>query len=408
MKKSQWKEEEIETLLSQLPKVKDHRDPKDIYANAQKSRRFKKKTNWKPIITSAAALFIIAIISPFFFFHESSQQETAQDKASDEKVVQKTADFQKEKSENSSEENSTQNSSGQSKDNSSATVEYKASKSNDISLTSLGNSTLVFPADIENKDFLTIAIPTKDAQYIVPLTILLQEATPEQTLGKLVEYSDSIDESKYGLENYYPLVPSVQLEESKDAIKVKFEKDASFNHSENIFIETLKETFRYQGIKQLQFSTDDSNGVELGEYGFVDTLEIEPFLNRATYIYKTDKSTPPLFVPSEVSFEHFEDAIDAMRTGTDFEGINPAIPEEMKITNVEKNGKHLTVSIAEESNVQDNEKAVLAIEAMLLTARDFGFTSVNFQSNNIQQVGSYKMNSDLDVPVSPNIINVLE
>ncbi|MED3563213.1 hypothetical protein P4447_12285, partial [Bacillus xiapuensis] len=63
MKKSEWSDKQLEDLLRQMPKIKDHRDPRDIYQNL--SLKKQKRPVWViPVIASAAALLLIVILIP--------------------------------------------------------------------------------------------------------------------------------------------------------------------------------------------------------------------------------------------------------------------------------------------------------------------------------------------------------
>ncbi len=54
MKRSEWSDNELEELLRQMPKVKDHRDPRDIYQNISLKKR-KTKSWLLPGMAAAAA-----------------------------------------------------------------------------------------------------------------------------------------------------------------------------------------------------------------------------------------------------------------------------------------------------------------------------------------------------------------
>jgi hypothetical protein len=42
------------------------------------------------------------------------------------------------------------------------------------------------------------------------------------------------------------------------------------------------------------------------------------------------------------------------------------------------------------------------LEAILLTAKEFGFKSVMFTGGNVEQIGPYMFNGKISVPLAPN------
>lgn len=50
MKESKWSDEQLQELLSQLPKIKDDRDPRDIYQAIEIKMGKQKKQNMDPAI----------------------------------------------------------------------------------------------------------------------------------------------------------------------------------------------------------------------------------------------------------------------------------------------------------------------------------------------------------------------
>ena len=62
MKKSEWSDKQLEELLRQMPKIQDHRNPRDIYQNL--SRKKRKQPAWViPAFATAAALLLFIYIN---------------------------------------------------------------------------------------------------------------------------------------------------------------------------------------------------------------------------------------------------------------------------------------------------------------------------------------------------------
>ena len=81
MKKSEWSDKQLEELLRQMPKIKDHRNPRDIYQNLSLKRR--KKPAWiLPAIASAAAVLLIVILIPKILVSNQIPMDQADEKSS--------------------------------------------------------------------------------------------------------------------------------------------------------------------------------------------------------------------------------------------------------------------------------------------------------------------------------------
>lgn len=83
MKKSEWSDREIEELLMQMPKIQDHRDPRDIYQNLSLKKR-KTKSWLLPGLAAAAAVLLFFILVPKLmngsnFSHDQAQEEKFND-----------------------------------------------------------------------------------------------------------------------------------------------------------------------------------------------------------------------------------------------------------------------------------------------------------------------------------------
>ena len=109
-------------------------------------------------------------------------------------------------------------------------------------------------------------------------------------------------------------------------------------------------------------------------------------------------------MPSERSFETFSEALEAMKEGTAFEGIQASIPKNVVFESIENDRKNVIVTFSEETILANNAQYEQAIEAILLTARDFGFESVSFQNSTVETIGAINMYQSVEVPVAPNVV----
>lgn len=89
MKKSEWSDKQLEELLRQMPKIQDHRNPRDIYQNLSSKKR--KMPTWIiPSFATAAALLLFFLLVPRLLDETQTQYSLdsakQEESASDEKI----------------------------------------------------------------------------------------------------------------------------------------------------------------------------------------------------------------------------------------------------------------------------------------------------------------------------------
>ncbi|MBM6849374.1 RsiX protein, partial [Bacillus licheniformis] len=96
MKKSEWNEERLKALLSQLPTVKDNRSANQIYQKlilAPKRKSPKKRVG--AFAATVLVLFLLMLITPQLIEQIRSQNSADANISSDGKLVQTEADAAK-------------------------------------------------------------------------------------------------------------------------------------------------------------------------------------------------------------------------------------------------------------------------------------------------------------------------
>lgn len=392
MKKNKKSDRNIEALLSQLPKIQDKRKKEEIYTRLLEPPPIQKRKNkWTPVLVSVATLCLLAIISSTYFFQENSTSTTeqAQDKATQQLV----------NSAENSEEAETITEQDVALNEASRTNNEKGESLQSQDVTS---ASLLYETELEDSDYVTIGIPTKDVQYVVPLTFVYSDTM--DYLDTFNEIANSVNEEDYGLDDYFPLQAEISFIEDQKVIGVNVSADHTYVNADQIFQNVLEESFRYQNITEVQLETEGESGVEFAHIGDIEEIKVTLYPQRAMYVATFSDSATSLFVPSERSFETFSEALEAMKEGTSFEGIQASIPKNVVFESVENDEKNVIVTFSEETILANNAQYEQAIEAILLTARDFGFESVSFQNSTIETIGAINMYESVEVPVAPNVV----
>ncbi|AOZ90201.1 sigma X negative regulator [Bacillus xiamenensis] len=357
--RSDWSEERIKVLLSQLPKVEDNRSSKQIYQQMlMASGKKKKSVRWiGPAVATVVVLFMAFLISPHFF------QPAAQDikkvkmgSNADKGQVNATLEAVKNKNEPSH-------------------VVYKADKEKYMTIAYIDESTSqVVPISIEKEnehDHVQALLDTYEKVQLPEMT------KPLQTYMDMVEVSAKGDTLVFQLKN------DLSLDTLKEA---------------NRFKDMVKETLKWSPYKQVQVKSVKGSHLQLGSNGSLGTISIDKQTKHAYFVLENKSGT--FLVPSKSRYETYEDAVKAMKQTGDA-GLDPLIKEE-PIKDVTSKGKHATVTFGASVQLTDSIDHILLIEGLLLTAKDFGFKDVTIQNAGTDQVGPYELEEPLEVPALPN------
>lgn len=393
MKKSLWEENEIESLFNRLPKVEDVRNAQTIFAaiDAVKSTKRKKQYRYRALFVSAAAIFIFTIISYTILLGEKTNNKQ---NSNSQHITMDIAEKEVQKESGVEEVHEARMASSEKNDN--------------TTISQLEEVSVLYPSDLEGNNYITVAIPTNDVQYYVPLTILLGKATLEQNVEKLNNIGERLNEASYGLADYFPLDAEFSYLSEENAIVVNVPTDHEYdNNGDNIFMNTVNETFMYQGFDKIIFTTDGQKGINLSHFGLIEEENVEHHLKRAMYSYQYDHTTPELYVPSINRYEHISEAFEAMKFGDDPENaaIRTTIPTSVQFAHFEELDQQLIVTFSAETVLENTKQFKKAIEAMLLTAREFDYKSVQFKNGKIDKIGSFDLKNEIEVPVAPNMID---
>lgn len=399
MDKVTFDEKHLEQLLQSMPKVKDHRSPEQLFAtissrieeNEAEKRLIetistKRKRSWLvPTFASVAAILIIALVIPSFMLQQDSTMENSQTLLTDEATIEEKQ--------------------------SSPTENEVGIMGADVKLARIapGTEPRVITAITAEEEVVTVAVPDQNAQFVIPLSFVVPKG---DALAKVNTIQEHLQEEEWGLSEYILAGVLVSEGSTTNGIK-KVILDVSANHPygngsamEVIFIATVKETFKHLGYDVVEFKTEGKPGIVLGNYGNLQELYLE---NKDTkniyYLYQPLEQAQPLLVPFPRE-KDFTKALNAMKSTTElgFQEINPSIPEEIKFDNIiEDNQDHkVIVEFGDGTQLQNEAKFRIMIEAILMTAKEYGFEFVEFQNAPIDLIGPYQLNGPITVPLGVN------
>ena len=404
MKKSEWSDKDLEELLRQMPKVKDSRDPEDIYQNITIRMNKRKTRNWiMPSAAAACALLLFFILAPGLMPWDASEENAKQmaDKSSgsNEIVMERSAIPEHKQDSFSAEQFQTKE-----------PLDEKGNEKNQImSVEAIDQTTAVYEEDTIGKEVLTYAIPDVDVQNLVPVSLVVSNDDKRSKFELFKEYMSAISEKDLGLSEYYPLNAKLMLDEENRILTVDVPADHSYSLStttERLLNKALANVMTTLDIKQINLMTDGKPGIEFSHYGYVDHFEPEDQPgNHAYYFYYTDQSnnSKPYIVPFGERQNSITEAFTEMKKDREEAKLAASIPEELSFeTEENKKDKELTIRFEKGAAIDGNQSAIYTIEAILLTAKEFDYEFVKLENTNIDKIGRFDLNQELKVPVAAN------
>ncbi|MFD1738597.1 hypothetical protein ACFSCX_18915 [Bacillus salitolerans] len=414
MKKSEWSDKQLEELLQNLPRVKDRQEQQELY-NKIASRldkepaRFSRKPSWiLPSLATAAAVTLLLVLgSTFLNSPFGGVQDMATENSTSESIEDVGITGAKDKSESRIMDNADSFDEGS-----------KSDSNNMIMMTApVANTNVV--TDFSDRTLITIGIPDTNAQNVIPVSILapLERGNSLEQLQQLLH---NIREEDIGLSEAIIkgiTFSEVELEDGnkKVVVTIPIENNLGIGTgslTENVFLQSIQETFRWLGYTEAELVTEKGTKVFFSHYGEVDTIPIHSITNKGYHLYQFDALQPMFLVPSPDPRESLEQALQDMKSEIPDYGLQPSIPADIIISNVAIEGTNATIFFEEGTTVLNGEPYISMMHAIMLTAKEFGMETVQFENANIEMIADYKLSTENgepiknQVPVSPNLLSI--
>lgn len=395
---SEWNDKALKDLLKALPKIEDHRDPREIYQNVTMKMNKKKQKSWLlPSLASAAALLLFVFLVPNLmewrdfadnFANKAELNESGESIEMTEQKAKETRPIAKEDSKN--ELNAHNEAEVKTQFDTYDHAVYSAIYATEVS----GHSLFIYP------------IPDQRGQIIVPVTVL---APTDQTKFEFQQYEELmplLTEEEWGLAEYYPLNAKLTISEDKKTLNIDLPADHLYGEgstAEDNFIRVVNDAAAVNGIKTITFSTEGKPGVMFAHTGYIEIMPIRKYQNRGYYFYNiSEGAEKPYLVPSTDSFSSIKEALNAMKEGNEINNLQESIPSGFIIAEVIEDEDLLVIRLDDSATLSNNESMLYTIEAILLTAKEFNFERVKVENSNLKQIGKFVFNEEWTVPLAPN------
>lgn len=383
MKKSEWSDKQLEELLRQMPKIEDHRNPRDIYQNLSIKKR--KKSAWLiPGFAATAALLLFFILIPRFLEGTQSFDSAKQEESSSQEKISiaddKSSILNKE--------------------------EDGLSGSEAKMMMTEMNKTAIYDDEIENGKVITYWIPDSQAQILVPVSIVVPPDDNKNWLTIFTESMGLLKEEEWGLTDYYPLNATFELDEINNTVIVDVPSDHKYGDGsagEMAFLDILQKTIASNSqINNIILRTNGQPGIEFGNYGEMDKLDVTREGKHGYFFYTPDGLETTYLVPSTNTFQDINAAFEAMKTDQAEGSLAASIGPSFQIKEFSIQDNKLIINMDESTLMENTPATVYSFEAILLTAKDFGIETIMVVNAPIKLLGPFDLSKEVKVPLAPN------
>lgn len=412
MSNNKWSEQEIDQLLSQVPKLQDTRSKDEVLKRLQQDPRLaedtqKKRKLWIPPAVAVAALITLTLLGATLINQPNSELQKAFDSGSESKSSDKMDSV-------TSEEAITEESTDESADD---TVTFNSESDEQTSETEMAKSaeapvesvlTSAYLSDVENHTVFKIGLVSQDA-LVVPVTFLIPNDQIQQDFGNQTpntlqlyeQYATEINEEELGFTDYHPYKGTFEIDQDQLIHRLPQEHDYDLA-SAALYAYDLSLQFTFEGFTQINHQNEDGSQAEFDQVGQkTPTVLTNGLYKTAVYPY-TDPTGQVYMVPSlNEPFNTVSDALEALKTSPNDFFAN-VVPRSVTYTVEEVQGvSHIKFSEPLELNSLSQEQTAQMIESFVLTGATF---DVQIQLDNIieEQWNGINLTQPIEQPVGLN------
>lgn len=395
MNNDKRKEDKLIKILHQFPNIDDKRSMEEIYMNIQEEMNTPKKSplyNKKRILWPSLATVAVMFLSLFLVINHFNQQSVNDSNADEINIA-----LDKSMEQNVVKENDELfNSQG------SDQVELFTNKTQLL----LEERNAVYLDDLKEDDFVvTIGIPDVEVMNVIPVSVVVKKDSGNHWIDYYNFVYENIDEEKLGLSEYYPYDGTLKYENNQIRLDLMTDHEYDYGSiSEEIFFKSL-DYLKYQNIDKVYLNEGSNRGVDFSHTGKIYEYKIDD--SRSGYlIYQTKNQV--YFTPSPNKFDSIEDALLDMKNKNETYHLEPSIPNQIEFSVANNESNQLKLEFRNDIKLIENNETIRMIEAILLTAKEYGYDTVLFENINLYNIGPFNLQNPIEVPIAPNPVQMDE
>ncbi|MGP4070278.1 hypothetical protein [Halobacillus sp. B29] len=392
MKRKTYSEDELKELLGEFPKIEDKQNKENLYRSIEPklNKRKRRIAPWiTPSMATAAVLLILAIVLPVLL---SSLPTNEYSGSADQ--------------EESSTESANESGRDQAETTEQKPSEIEDSSRNEDTTPSSDNNETESPFTLQDRspDIESYVLPGKNGEVVVPFTVIKPGDQEDKNISSLV------NPAEWGLAEDLIKDLTFNIDEERNQAEVIFPDN--FSISGSAYTSIISESIRWKlypyEVKNIKLQTESGSPVVLGNLGKIETLPVVE-QNRYYYqIYSDQGSERQFLVPIKAERElSIQEALNRMKEKHTSNNVDSAVPNHVTFSSVAVEGSVLTMTVEHESWASD-QQLMMMIDAVLATAKNFGFNEVIFDNINHEINSFYNLNEPIPVPTFINPIDMNE
>ncbi len=378
-------DKKIIKLLEKFPHIEDERSKDDVYQRVKNGmQRKKKKAMVLPALAMVAVVSLFAFTTPMLIQQYKGKFNTEQAKQEDFSIVSE------EKADRSIQTK-------RNMDRSESEIIQSSEEPNMI--------TSVYNEEIQTNAIVTLGVVTADA-IVIPISIRTEEIQRDW-LSTFKASAQLIDWEALGFKDLSPLLSAMSYDQDRRILHVKItsNNEEFFLKYEKQIMEMIEYTVGLQDVEKVAFINGENEPVELGAFGIIPNLDLRNKAKKAYYLYKqAGMNASSYLVPFKLESAHFSDAVANMKKPpNDF--YQTLIPKEVTFSAGENVNGEALIAFNERLLLDEGDVAakIRMIEGMLLTAKEYGYKTVQFENIEPLVWQGFDFNRPIDVPYSANL-----
>ncbi|GAB3791735.1 hypothetical protein [Virgibacillus kimchii] len=392
--KEQEQQRKLTDKLKELPEIYDKRSKEEIYSQISSRVKYDKNSprrkNWLPMISASAAALLIFILIPAVL--NMDMQQTSEDDA-----VHQTSDIQMEEANESQAYQYTEESSRQNTNDEDVPAEQENTLAKDE------KESLIVQDINQDENIYFAGLSDIQEQYVIPISFINSGERDLQSfyneLGKYIRELN-IHSGEYLFENV-----EFNINEPKDEVSLVLPNNYSFEGSTaraNMFEYILSIMFRPYGTEKVTIHSDEGEPAELEPFGIIDEMPIREMTPSSYKLYELGNTRKLIQIPHDQQTS-IEEAIQEMKKDETEYHVYRSIPDDIDFS-INQEDNQLSIRLAENANLAEDERSLEMVEAVLMTAKSYGFEKVKFDNTNQEQLGPYNLTAPVSVPEAVNPI----
>ncbi|MED1204914.1 hypothetical protein [Heyndrickxia acidicola] len=395
-------EHQIEELLRKMPIIRDRQNQEEVYRKVQSRKEHKhkqKRALWIPAATTAAIAIIMVLAVSMV---NKEQTKSARGAELSQKNVHLTAanvpQHQVSKKQPVIHQTAGQISDSVKRNQSALSSNKMESAKNQES----EDRSAVYSSDLKSHDVYTYGVLTHDA-IPVPVSVVVPKSS-ENWFDKYKQIASQTPKPEWGFDQFFPLKSVLAYDSANQIIRITvYQNQAGFiPESLQLNLDKLvNDSFRYLPVKEAEFKNEKGEPLSIGEIGEVNNVQINKVPKSGYYSYTIGNKS--YLVPSDQTFKQLSDALAAMKKSPN-DLYHSVFTGGIGVTELNQDGKNVTVRFDRKVDLtkESPKNAMNMIEAILLTGKDFGYSTVTFQNIEPASWNGFHFSKAIEVPVAPN------